>query len=315
MKSTASAPAKVILFGEHFVVYDIKSILCAIDKRVKVTSTTTDEKKIFIKSSMGQILWDLSNPKQEIKSSFKPFAHIAKKLIDEFNHEGGLEITISSDIPSGVGLGSSSACCVAVAGSVSGLFTKYSKEKILELAIQGEQTVFENVSGADTTVSTFGGIIEYNKKTGYTKLDVDTDFHLIIANSKQTHSTHKIVSKVNEFKKNNSEVFLSLCKKESELVEQVKKSLAEKDLQSLGENMKTNQEYLETIGISNDKLRLMLSVANKTSFGAKITGAGGGGCIIALTDEANMENTIKDLQKNNFDCFSAKIDTRGLDTF
>lgn len=297
------------------MVYDIKSILCAIDKRVKVTSMTTDEKKISIKSSMGQTVWDLTKPKQEIKSSFKPFTHIAKKLIDEFNHKGGLEITISSDIPSGVGLGSSSACCVAVAGSVSGLFAKYPKEKILELAIQGEQTIFENVSGADTTVSTFGGIIEYDKKTGYKKLDVDTDFHLIIANSKQTHSTHKIVSKVNEFQKNNSDVFLTLCKKESELVNQVKKALTEKDLKVLGESMKTNQEYLETIGVSNDKLRSMINIANKTSFGSKITGAGGGGCIIAVTDEANIEDTFKNLQNENFDCFSVKIDTKGLDTF
>jgi mevalonate kinase len=76
-----------------------------------------------------------------------------------------------------------------------------------------------------------------------------------------------------------------------------------------------NQEYLETIGVSNEKLRNMVKLANKFSFGSKITGAGGGGCIFALTDESNMEKTIQQLKENDYHYFSAKIDFRGLDTF
>ena len=314
MTSIASAPAKVILFGEHFVVYDVKAILCSIDKRVKVTTTPIDEDKIRIKSNMGQTQVELDS-KQEVKSSFRPFVFIAKKMIEEFNHKGGLDITIDSEIPSGVGLGSSSACCVATAGSVSGVFTKLSKEKILEIAIEAERTVFKNASGADSTVCTYGGIIEYDKKTGFNKLDVDLDFHLIIANSKQTHSTNKVVSKVGEFREKNSDTFLSLCKKESELVNRVKNSLSNNDLKSLGKDMIENQGYLETIGVSNEKLQAMIDIANKTSYGSKITGAGGGGCIISLTDEQNVDDTIKNLQENNYDCFSTKIDSKGLDTF
>ena len=304
----------MILFGEHFVVYDVKAILCSIDKRVKVTTTPIDEDKIRIKSNMGQTQVELDS-KQEVKSSFRPFVFIAKKMIEEFNHKGGLDITIDSEIPSGVGLGSSSACCVATAGSVSGVFTKLSKEKILEIAIEAERTVFKNASGADSTVCTYGGIIEYDKKTGFNKLDVDLDFHLIIANSKQTHSTNKVVSKVGEFREKNSDTFLSLCKKESELVNRVKNSLSNNDLKSLGKDMIENQGYLETIGVSNEKLQAMIDIANKTSYGSKITGAGGGGCIISLTDEQNVDDTIKNLQENNYDCFSTKIDSKGLDTF
>ncbi len=79
--------------------------------------------------------------------------------------------------------------------------------------------------------------------------------------------------------------------------------------------MLKNQEYLETIGISNEKLRSMIELAQKSSFGAKLTGAGGGGCIIALTDEVNLENVIEQFRKKNYECFSAKIDFMGLDTF
>ena len=314
MTSIASAPAKVILFGEHFVVHDVKAILCSIDKRVKVTTIPIDEKKILIKSNMGQAQLDL-NSKQEIKSSFRPFAFIAKNMIEKHNHEGGLEITIDSDIPSGVGLGSSSACCVAAAGSVSGLFEKLPKEEILKIAIQAEQTVFKNASGADNTVCTYGGIIEYDKKNGFNKLNIEPDFHLIVANSMQTHSTSKIVSKVGEFKEKNSDTFLSLCKKESQLINNVKDALTSNDLVSLGKYMSENQAYLEEIGVSNDKLRSMIDIANKTSYGSKLTGAGGGGCIISITDEQNLDETIKNLQDNNYDCFSTKIDSKGLDTF
>jgi len=76
-----------------------------------------------------------------------------------------------------------------------------------------------------------------------------------------------------------------------------------------------NQEYLENIGVSNEKLKNMIEIATKSSFGAKITGAGDGGCIFALTDESNIEKTLKQLKEKDYDCFSAKIDFRGLDTF
>jgi mevalonate kinase len=59
----------------------------------------------------------------------------------------------------------------------------------------------------------------------------------------------------------------------------------------------------------------MISLAKKNAYGAKITGAGKGGCIIVLADEANFEKTMTNLQSRNYDCFSVKIDSKGLDTF
>ena len=79
--------------------------------------------------------------------------------------------------------------------------------------------------------------------------------------------------------------------------------------------MHENQEFLEKIGVSNKKLQEMIRDAENTSFGAKITGAGGGGCIIALTDESNIEKTLQNLRGKEYDCFSVKIDFEGLDTF
>ena len=171
MKSVASAPGKVILFGEHFVVYGLKAILGSIDRRVTVTSTKTDDKNIVIKSSLGHVSMPTSGNYDQIKGSFRPFTYIAKKMIERFQYDGGLEIIIESNIPSGVGLGSSSACCVAAAGSISGLFSEFTKNEILNLAMEAERTIFREASGADSTVSTHGGIIEYDKESGFSKIE------------------------------------------------------------------------------------------------------------------------------------------------
>ena len=157
--------------------------------------------------------------------------------------------------------------------------------------------------------------MQYDKQNAHSKIDSNTNFHLIIANSKVEHSTSEVVSSVKQFKDKNKEKFSDLCNEETKLIEDVLICIKNNDLQGIGKNMIKNQEYLELIGVSNEKLRKMIKLANKSSFGAKITGAGGGGCIFALVDEPTMGKTIKDLQENNFESFSAKIDFKGLDTF
>ena len=59
----------------------------------------------------------------------------------------------------------------------------------------------------------------------------------------------------------------------------------------------------------------MVEIGNKTSFGSKITGAGGGGCIFSLTNEENADGTLNEFKNKNYECFSVKIDFKGLDTF
>ena len=313
MKSKASAPGKVILFGEHFVVYGVKAILCAINKRITVTAEEIDESKISIKSNIGQLELEPNRTISEINSPLKPFYYLANKIIQDKN--SGIRIDVESEIPLGVGLGSSSACCVAGAAAISNLFEDNSREDILKLAIEAEKTIFENTSGADCTVCTFGGLMEYDRQNGFSKIESEPNFHLVIANSNVEHSTESVVAGVRKFKENNESEFSKLCKDESHLIENVLELLKQNNIKGLGQKAIQNQEYLERIGISNDKLRDMIQTGQKSSFGAKITGAGGGGCVFALTDESNLENTIKEFKEKNHECFSVKIDFKGLDTF
>ena len=313
MKSKASAPGKVILFGEHFVVYGVKAILCSIDKRVTVTAEKTNERKISINSKIGKL--DLEPDKSifEINSPLKPFYYLANKAIK--NENSGIHIEIDSEIPLGAGLGSSSACCVAGSAAIFKLFGEISKEKILEYAIEAERTIFENTSGADCTVCTYGGIMEYDKNNGFKKIEDEPNFQLVIANSNIEHSTQSMVSNVKEFQNKNKEKFSELSELESKLVEDVLKLVKENKIDEIGEKINQNQKYLETIGISNNELTKMIKIGQDSAFGAKITGSGGGGCIFALTNESNLEKVLKKFKDSNYECFSSKIDFKGLNTF
>ena len=306
MKSIASAPAKIILFGEHFVVHGTKAILAAIDKRVTVTSTFTDNKTIKVNSQLGTIEVPISY--EEVKNEFRPFVYLANKMINSNQNVNGLEITIDSDIPIGVGLGSSSACCVAAAGSIFGLFKEWSSEDILKMSIESEKTIFPDTSGADCTVCTYGGMIEY---PSIEKIGNTFDLNLLIANSMIPHNTKNSVEKVNKFKENDEERFSQLCNLENGLIDEVIIAMKNNDTTTLGLKMSENQKYLEEIQVSNDTLRDMINSLNEISLGSKITGAGDGGCIIALVKDENMDKAPALLPKDK-ECFSAKIDTKGV---
>ena len=308
MKSIASAPGKIILFGEHFVVHGTKAILAAIDKRVTVTTTFTENKTIKVNSELGTLEIPISSSHEEVKNEFRPFVYLANKMIDSNQNVNGLEITLDSDIPIGVGLGSSSACCVAAAASISELFKELSSEEILNLSIEAEKTIFPDTSGADCTICTYGGMIEY---PSIEKIDSTFDLNLVIANSMIPHNTKNSVEKVNKFKENNEERFSQLCDLENILIDEAITTMKNNDATALGLKMSENQKYLEEIQISNDTLRDMISSLNEISLGSKITGAGDGGCIIALVKDDNMDK-VPALLGEDKECFSAKIDTKGV---
>jgi len=308
LKSIASAPGKIILFGEHFVVHGTKAILAAINKRVTVTSTFTDNKTIKVNSQLGTIEVPKAASHEEVKSEFRPFVYLANKIINSEQNVSGLEITIDSDIPIGVGLGSSSACCVAATASISELFNELSSEEILKMSIEAEKTIFPGTSGADCTVCTYGGMIEYPR---IEKIDNTFDLNLLIANSMIPHNTKNSVEKVNKFKKNDEERFSQLCDLENGLIDEVITAMKNNDATTFGLKMSENQKYLEEIQVSNDTLRDMISTLNEISLGSKITGAGDGGCVIALVKNENVSKVPALLGKDK-ECFSAKIDTKGV---
>ena len=342
MKSIASAPGKIILFGEHFVVHGTKAILAAIDKRVTVTSSFTENKTIKVNSELGTLEVPISSSHEEAKSEFKPFIYLANNMINSHQGVNGLEITINSDIPIGVGLGSSSACCVAATASICALFKEVSssgtsgfgndaetlvekeeREKILGMSREAEETIFPDTSGADCRVCKHGGIIRYNPHTGITVLhssarsvSYEIPANLVIVNSMIQHSTKRSVEKVRKFKENNEKRFSELCDLVTKLIGDygpggVLDNMKNNDVTALGLKMTENQKYLEEIQVSNEIINGMISSLKEISLGTKITGAGDGGCIIALVEDENLDKVPTLLPKDK-EYFSAKIDTKGV---
>lgn len=313
MTSIAKAPGKIILFGEHFVVYQNKAILGAINKYATVTTEKTNTNNILISSSLGQSSIQKDEDVSNVEKKFRPFFYIAKQVIEKNNFEKGITIKIESDIPIGAGLGSSSACCVAAAASILNLFNITDEKEVLELAINAEKTIFPNTSGADCTVSVSGGIIEYQKEKGFSKIETENEFNFIIIDSEQVHSTDKVVERVRKFKENNSDVFTELCSEEERLIAKALDSMKKNDLETIGKCMAQNQMFLEQIGVSNDELLSITKEIEKITFGAKITGAGDGGCIIALTqkddDLSEYVNTTK------YQTYQVTIQRTGMQVF
>lgn len=241
----------------------------------------------------------------------KPFFYVAKKAIEENSTKSGIEIVIESEIPAGVGLGSSSAACVAVTASVNGLFERLSKNDVVKIAVQAERTIFERNSGADSSVSTFGGLMSYDLENGFQNIQSRNKLNFIISNSSQVHDTQDVVRQVQNFKEKKMDIFNKLCEQEIEIVNNATIALTENNLKKLGSLMLQNHDLLKQIGVSTEKIDFLVREAMRTSYGAKITGAGGGGCSISLVDDSNMKNTLDNLRKVS-DCFLAKIDYNGL---
>ena len=311
MTSKATAPGKIILFGEHFVVHGTRAIVCAIDKRVTVSSEKNDTAGISITSSLGNATIPITEKVNNVDKKFRPFFHLAKKIINQNDVKNGVNIEIESDIPIGAGLGSSSACCVAAAASISSLFSKPENDKVIELAIDAERTIFPKTSGADCTVSALGGIIEYQKDSGYNTIQIEHDFNLIVVNSQNPHNTDMVVNRVNQYKNDNEESFTDMCKEEDNLITKAISSLQNFDLETIGKCMSQNQIFLERIGVSNDQLLDIVKSVEKETFGAKITGAGDGGCVIALTENSKKDSVVEKIGAE-YEIYTVTIEKTGM---
>ena len=326
----ASAPAKVILFGEHFVVYGSPAILAAINKRISVDARAIihDENKIVIRSDIG-VAGEYNNNSGEfnaLKGGSKAklvldplYSAIRQVLLmrNKKNNNVGIEVSISSRVPPGIGLGSSAASCVATVAAVDSLFQENpSRQKVCELAMESERLIHKRTSGADCYVSTFGGLMQYYGKSKSFK-NIETkgqSLCLVVANTGVNHSTSDLVAGVKKFRDRNRILFKTLLKYASEICLQACTAIESGKCDKIGELMNENQIILQQLGISHDKVRNIIDICSKAgAIGAKITGAGGGGAVIALA-ASKQESTkiVSRIKEAGYQSFEVEIDYDGL---
>ncbi len=183
-----------------------------------------------------------------------------------------------------------------------------------ELAIESERIIHVNSSGADCYVSTFGGLIRYSKAKGFGKIRSKGPLTLVVASTGMMHSTGDLVAGVKKFRERNESLFADLAKQAADICAQAQKAIAAGRRTKIGELMNENQAILKQIGVSHYKVDDLIDICNKAgALGAKITGAGGGGAVIALAASKHDSAKIADRAKAaGYDSFEVEIDRKGL---
>lgn len=271
---TGSGFGKVILFGEHFVVHGCPAIVAAIFRRTRVRVEEHDGDDIPIDSAIDPAYMDRSR-------------QAVRVILSELKEHGGVSLRVDSDIPIGEGLGSSAAFCVAASRALAKFFYRdLDQRQLIGIATRAECVFHEKSSGLDTTASAVGGIISFQPAKG----DIEELFcrkrlEIIIAGTGKPGNTGEMVRLVDHLKLTDSKVFSSLLSKEHELVADARAALEKSDLVGIGKLMNQNHDLLRDLGVSTRDLELYTKVARRAgALGAKLTGAGGGGSIVALVD-------------------------------
>ncbi|MDQ1279098.1 MAG: Mevalonate kinase [Thermoproteota archaeon] len=287
---TASAPGKTILFGEHFVVYGEPAIVIAIDRDVKVTAERRDDSNLHISSNLGfsgTFIGERFETEEGDGSekTLEPIKITAETLFQTLKKKCGLNITIKSNIPIAVGLGSSGALAVATVAAIGRLLgANLTREEIVKLSFESEKYVHLNPSGIDQTISTYGGVIVYSKSEGISHMKIESSIPIVIGNTRIQRNTGRLVDSVRIRKETFPQLMTQLTQTAGQLTREAISVLKKGDLKQLGELMDINQGLLVSAGVSSEELDRLINVAKKGgALGAKLTGAGGGGCIIALS--------------------------------
>jgi mevalonate kinase len=323
MAVEASAPGKVILFGEHSVVYRGPAVVLAIDKRAKVTAEKRKDNKIFFDAlDLGFSGYFDGNKYHAERGEvwrgrrLVAFNVAARKTMEYLGVDSGLNLTIRSNIPIAVGLGSSAALSVAVVAAVGHLLGNgLDQEKICSLAYEGEKVVHGTPSGVDNNISTYGGILTYEKNVGFKRFEVKGVPSFIIGNTRRRRSTRRLVDVVRMLRNKNQKVVDSIIDTMDLLSKEGLEALLKTDLPKLGDLMNINHGLLSALGVSSPELDSMVHASRRAgAIGAKLTGAGGGGCMIALSDTPRVGRIEDAIRRRRGDAIRVNISYTGVET-
>ena len=299
MRAVSASPAKVILFGEHFVVNGNSAISMAIDLPTIVTAESTTRNGVTITSKNMKLEAHFS-PNGTLEQStgtsaeqnLRPIYATVSSLIDKTT---GIKISIESHVPIGMGLGSSAATAVATLSSVTTLLQRVmQKEEIFQAAYSLEKLIHGRPSGVDQATVTYGGMIVYRNGRVESKLaDLSKPPLIIIGNTGKRRSTGKYVGRVTQLRTEQPQQYSHIAHQAQRIADQAIIALMQGRDTELGALMNENQRLLETIGVSSPSLDNLIAAAlSAGALGAKLTGGGGGGCMIALANEATA-STVK----------------------
>ncbi|MDA4118107.1 MAG: mevalonate kinase [Thaumarchaeota archaeon] len=298
----AEAPGKVIISGEHFVVHGATAVASAIERKVRVEATRSNEVQISSQLRGARVLLP---SRKLVDSLYKLHGHLPR-----------VKISITSALADGAGLGSSAATMLAITGAVSAL-EGWDRDvpSLIERASAGERVIHGRPSGVDATVSAMGGVILYRMGEPPRRVDVNGPVRLLVAYSGRRRSTGKLIKKVAGMKKSYPAMFAHLCESATMISKLCSERLLEGDSLGLARLMTYNHAVLGSAGASNRRLDALVDLCLASGcLGAKLTGAGGGGSVLAVppVDEVEAQAAIGKLARKGYSSFFTVIPTEGL---
>jgi mevalonate kinase len=301
---------KVILFNEHFVVYGVPGIVSAIGTKtdaevqnIATGITVKDERKC----AKGYTEKKKIQQKESIERMLK-----AMEIDPE---KAALEIWLGGDLPGFSGIGASAASSVAIARAIAEESSMdLSDERINEIAYEAERAYAGNPSGIDNTAATFGGLIWFKRNLSggsntIERLVVENPVEIVIGNTGIVADTKKMVAGVAARKKRNPEGYALLFEQAEDLAIVARKALLACDLRQVGMLMNEDHRLLQEIEVSCKDLDYLVVLARENgALGAKLTGGGGGGCMVALTPGEKLQETVAlAIETEGFEVLRTKI--------
>lgn len=300
MSVKVSAPGKLMLLGDHAVVYGYHCLVTAVDKRLYVEAQMIQEEND-----------DIVTPQvKESRFVLETIAHFKKK----YNISTSVRIRTRGDFSHRVGLGSSSAVTVATFQALSALFQiSLTKKELFDMAYQVTLLIQGVGSGFDIAAATYGGTIEYVKGGSIIEPLPIKELPLVVGYSGIKADTPFYIRKVEEaFRSKKSEmerIFNSI----QNLVIQAKTSFLNNNLDEVGSCMTANHMLLKQLGVSTPKLDLMVESALQSgAWGAKLSGAGGGDCMIALVEVGRRGAVEAAITKAGGEIIPVKLHAKGV---
>ncbi|MBX3232328.1 MAG: mevalonate kinase [Labilithrix sp.] len=282
----STAHGKVILFGEHAVVYGVPAIAVGIDRgaRASVTPATSSHASLRVGG------WNIVAREGETETPLdRAFNGVLGATRAAGVAVGAVHVDAEADLPPGGGLGCSAALGVAVARALD---PAAAPEDIAARADAWERVFHGNPSGIDAAVSAMGGCVLFQRgslegqaRASIQRIRVPGAVHLCIGNSGQASSTKSMVEAVARLRERRPETTQKAFDAIHTLVKNAALALADGDRRSIGQLLDLNQMLLSGLFVSTPEIEQMCGAARAAgALGAKLTGGGGGGCVVALVD-------------------------------
>lgn len=280
---------KVILLGEHAVVHGYPAIAVGIERGVHAEAEPAERDLLLLDP------WNLRlEPDPE---GDEPLARAFAAVLAGYGDRPPLRVSATVELPAGAGLGCSAAIGVAVVDAIdTALGKKRSREALAEAALAWEKVFHGNPSGIDNTMSAVGGVALFRRGEPLQPLRSNKPLHLVVGYSGESSSTKEMVASVRRQLEQDPERVTKAFEGIESLVRNAKLAIEAGDVVALGQLLDLNHTLLSSLMLCTTKLDAMCQRAREAgALGAKMTGAGGGGCMFALAAKREEAERLRDV--------------------